>query len=105
MFRKLRQVKADQDLLDDSGAVIVPKGMHYDALMLYGQRFSSLFRHYAKKHSLNPESLEYYDASPSSKLLDPTDTPKTLSMGRFNTVLVRQKTLGSRKRPADDSQD
>mmetsp|Transcript_14625 Transcript_14625/g.23014 ORF Transcript_14625/g.23014 Transcript_14625/m.23014 type:complete len:224 (+) Transcript_14625:124-795(+) len=73
----------------------VKEGMLYSCVMLHGQRFSSLFRHYARYHNLNGEDFEYRF---NGNLIDPKDTPRTLGLELYDVVEVRAR----RKRAAQD---
>eukprot|EP00953_Heterococcus_sp_UTEX-ZZ885_P039908 20421-Heterococcus_DN1.PRE.3 len=56
-------VKAAEDLIlegKERSLVRVRAGTPYSCLMLKNQRFSSLFRHYAKHHGLRKEDLAYF---------------------------------------------
>ncbi|CAM9317507.1 unnamed protein product, partial [Phaeothamnion confervicola] len=56
-------VKAAEDLIlegTERRIVRVRAGTPYSCLMLKQQRFSSLFRHYAKHHGLKKDDLAYY---------------------------------------------
>lgn len=64
---------------------------NYSCLMLKTQRFSSLFRHYAKYHGLRKDDLEYYFVNP----LENEDTPESVQLQRGDTIMVRK-----RRRPA-----
>lgn len=55
--------------------------------MLKSQRFSSLFRHYAKYHGLRKDDLEYYFVN----LLENEDTPETVQLQRGDTIMVRKR--------------
>ena len=55
--------------------------------MLKTQRFSSLFRHYAKYHGLRKDDLEYYFVN----LLENEDTPESVQLQRGDTIMVRKK--------------
>jgi len=55
--------------------------------MLKTQRFSSLFRHYAKYHGLRKDDLEYYFVNP----LGNDDTPESVQLQRSDTIMVRKK--------------
>eukprot|EP00536_Pseudo-nitzschia_multiseries_P009871 jgi/Psemu1/306883/fgenesh1_kg.287_\ len=55
--------------------------------MLKTQRFSSLFRHYAKYHGLRKDDLEYYFVNP----LENEDTPETVQLQRGDTIMVRKR--------------
>jgi hypothetical protein len=55
--------------------------------MLKTQRFSSLFRHYAKYHGLRKEDLEYYFVN----LLENEDTPESVQLQRGDTIMVRKR--------------
>ena len=58
---------------------------NYSCLMLKTQRFSSLFRHYAKYHGLRKDDLEYYFVN----LLENDDTPESVQLQRGDTIMVR----------------
>jgi len=60
---------------------------NYSCLMLKTQRFSSLFRHYAKYHGLRKDDLEYYFVNP----LENEDTPESVQLQRGDTIMVRRK--------------
>lgn len=60
---------------------------NYSCLMLKTQRFSSLFRHYAKYHGLRKDDLEYYFVNP----LENEDTPETVQLQRGDTIMVRKR--------------
>lgn len=55
--------------------------------MLKTQRFSSLFRHYAKYHGLRKDDLEYYFVNP----LENEDTPESVQLQRSDTIMVRKR--------------
>jgi speckle-type POZ protein len=56
-------------------------------LMLKIQRFSSLFRYYAKYHGLRKDDLEYYFVN----LLENEDTPESVQLQRGDTIMVRKR--------------
>lgn len=60
---------------------------NYSCLMLKTQRFSSLFRHYAKYHGLRKDDLEYYFVNP----LENEDTPESVQLQRGDTIIVRKR--------------
>lgn len=60
---------------------------NYSCLMLKTQRFSSLFRHYAKYHGLRKDDLEYYFVNQ----LENEDTPESVQLQRGDTIMVRKK--------------
>lgn len=60
---------------------------NYSCLMLKTQRFSSLFRHYAKYHGLRKDDLEYYFVNP----LENDDTPESVQLQRSDTIMVRKR--------------
>lgn len=62
---------------------------NYSCLMLKTQRFSSLFRHYAKYHGLRKDDLEYY----FTNLLENEDTPESVQLQRGDTIMVRKRRL------------
>mmetsp|Transcript_27035 Transcript_27035/g.40920 ORF Transcript_27035/g.40920 Transcript_27035/m.40920 type:complete len:363 (+) Transcript_27035:111-1199(+) len=83
-------VKAEEDLyLTGSENTIrrVTAETNYSCLMLKSQRFSSLFRHYAKYHGLRKDDLEYYFVNP----LENEDTPESVQLQRGDTIMVRKK--------------
>jgi speckle-type POZ protein len=55
--------------------------------MLKTQRFSSLFRHYAKYHGLRKDDLEYYFVNQ----LENEDTPESVQLQRGDTIMVRKR--------------
>lgn len=80
-------VKAEEDLyLQGSENTIrrVEAQTNYSCLMLKTQRFSSLFRHYAKYHGLRKDDLEYYFVN----LLENEDTPESVQLQRGDTIMV-----------------
>ncbi|GKY91358.1 hypothetical protein MPSEU_000108000 [Mayamaea pseudoterrestris] len=83
-------VKAEEDLyLTGTENTIrrVTAETNYSCLMLKTQRFSSLFRHYAKYHGLRKDDLEYYFVN----LLENEDTPETVQLQRGDTIMVRKR--------------
>jgi speckle-type POZ protein len=85
-------VKAEEDLyLTGSENTIrrVTAETNYSCLMLKTQRFSSLFRHYAKYHGLRKDDLEYYFVN----LLENEDTPESVQLQRGDTIMVRSVRL------------
>lgn len=83
-------VKAAEDLyLEGTENTIrrVAAETNYSCLMLKTQRFSSLFRHYAKYHGLRKDDLEYCFVNP----LEGEDTPETVHLQRGDTIMVRKK--------------
>lgn len=68
--------------------------------MLKSQRFSSLFRHYAKYHGLKKDDLEYSFCS----LLENEDTPESVHLQRGDTILVRKKRKAQTKTTQDDEE-
>jgi len=83
-------VKAEEDLyLSGSENTIrrVTAETNYSCLMLKTQRFSSLFRHYAKYHGLRKDDLEYYFVNP----LENEDTPESVQLQRGDTIMVRKR--------------
>ena len=80
-------VKAEEDLyLTGTENTIrrVTAETNYSCLMLKTQRFSSLFRHYAKYHGLRKTDLEYYFVN----LLQDEDTPESVQLQRSDTIMV-----------------
>ena len=83
-------MKAEEDLyLTGSENTIrrVTAETNYSCLMLKTQRFSSLFRHYAKYHGLRKDDLEYYFVNP----LENEDTPESVQLQRGDTIMVRKR--------------
>lgn len=83
-------MKAEEDLyLTGSENTIrrVTAETNYSCLMLKTQRFSSLFRHYAKYHGLRKDDLEYYFVN----LLENEDTPESVQLQRGDTIMVRKR--------------
>ncbi|KAL7531053.1 hypothetical protein ACHAWF_003609 [Thalassiosira exigua] len=94
-------VKAEEDLyLAGSENTIrrVTADTNYSCLMLKTQRFSSLFRHYAKYHGLRKDDLEYYFVNP----LENEDTPETVQLQRGDIIMVRKKRRPEPPEPAAD---
>eukprot|EP00588_Corethron_pennatum_P005596 CAMPEP_0194295098 /NCGR_PEP_ID=MMETSP0169-20130528/52591_1 /TAXON_ID=218684 /ORGANISM="Corethron pennatum, Strain L29A3" /LENGTH=352 /DNA_ID=CAMNT_0039044197 /DNA_START=13 /DNA_END=1071 /DNA_ORIENTATION=+ len=83
-------VKAEENLfLTGTRSTIqrVVAETNYSCLMLKTQRFSSLFRHYAKYHGLRKDDLEYYFVNP----LENEDTPESVQLQRGDTIMVRKR--------------
>lgn len=83
-------IQAEEDLyLTGSENTIrrVTAETNYSCLMLKTQRFSSLFRHYAKYHGLRKDDLEYYFVSS----LENEDTPESVQLQRGDTIMVRKR--------------
>lgn len=97
-------VKAEEDLyLTGSENTIrrVTAETNYSCLMLKSQRFSSLFRHYAKYHGLRKDDLEYYFVNP----LENEDTPETVQLQRGDTIMVRKKRKPEPPEPATNDDE
>lgn len=69
--------------------------------MLKTQRFSSLFRHYAKYHGLRKDDLEYYFVNP----LENEDTPESVQLQRGDTIMVRKRRKPEPPEAAADDQE
>lgn len=69
--------------------------------MLKTQRFSSLFRHYAKYHGLRKDELEYYFVNP----LENEDTPESVQLQRGDTIIVRKRRKPEPPEPAADDSE
>ena len=98
------QVKAEEDLyLTGAENTIrrVTAETNYSCLMLKTQRFSSLFRHYAKYHGLRKDDLEYYFVN----LLENEDTPESVQLQRGDTIMVRKKRKPEAPAPAADDEE
>lgn len=83
-------VKATEDLrIEGSHASItrVEEGNEYSCVMQYSQRFSTLFRHYAKNHGLSEEDLEFRFVE---ELLR-NDTPESVHLMTKDTIEVSKK--------------
>jgi len=83
-------VKAEEDLFltgTENTIRRVTAETNYSCLMLKTQRFSSLFRHYAKYHGLRKDDLEYYFVNP----LENEDTPESVHLQRGDTIMVRKR--------------
>ena len=94
-------VKAEEDLyLTGSENTIrrVTADTNYSCLMLKTQRFSDLFRHYAKYHGLRKDDLEYYFVHP----LENEDTPESVQLLRGDIIMVRKKRKPDPPEPAAD---
>ena len=74
---------------------------NYSCLMLKTQRFSSLFRHYAKYHGLRKDDLEYYFVNP----LENEDTPESVHLQRGDTIMVRKRRKPEPPEPAADDSE
>jgi len=97
-------VKAEEDLyLTGSENTIrrVTADTNYSCLMLKTQRFSSLFRHYAKYHGLRKDDLEYYFVNP----LENEDTPESVQLQRGDIIMVRKKRKPEPPEPAADDSE
>ena len=97
-------VKAEEDLyLTGSENTIrrVTADTNYSCLMLKTQRFSSLFRHYAKYHGLRKDDLEYYFVHP----LENEDTPESVQLQRGDIIMVRKKRKPDPPEPAADDME
>ncbi len=82
--------KAGEDLYltgSENTILRVSAETNYSCLMLKTQRFSSLFRHYAKYHGLRKDDLEYYFVN----ALENEDTPESVQLQRGDTIMVRKK--------------
>ncbi|KAL3796471.1 hypothetical protein ACHAWO_011343 [Cyclotella atomus] len=94
-------VRAEEDLyLTGSENTLrrVTADTNYSCLMLKTQRFSSLFRHYAKYHGLRKDDLEYYFVNP----LENEDTPETVHLQRGDIIMVRKKRKAEVPEPSAD---
>lgn len=81
-------VRAAEDLyLEGSLKTIrrVSADTNYSCLMLKTQRFSSLFRHYAKYHGLRKDDLQYHFVN----VLKNDDTPESVQLQRNDVIIVR----------------
>lgn len=97
-------VKAEEDLyLTGSETTIrrVTADTNYSCLMLKTQRFSSLFRHYAKYHGLRKDDLEYYFVNP----LENEDTPESVQLQRGDVIMVRKRRKPDPPEPAADDEE
>mmetsp|Transcript_20304 Transcript_20304/g.30010 ORF Transcript_20304/g.30010 Transcript_20304/m.30010 type:complete len:345 (+) Transcript_20304:128-1162(+) len=83
-------VKAAEDLIlegKERTIVRVRADTPYSCLMLKNQRFSSLFRHYARHHGLRKEDLTYSFTGP----LQDEDTPESVFLQQRDEVIVRKR--------------
>mmetsp|Transcript_7998 Transcript_7998/g.10633 ORF Transcript_7998/g.10633 Transcript_7998/m.10633 type:complete len:320 (+) Transcript_7998:57-1016(+) len=83
-------VKAYEDLVlegSERSIIRVRANAPYSCLMLKNQRFSSLFRHYAKHHGLRKEDLAYY----FTEELQNDDTPESVYLQRNDEIIVRKR--------------
>ena len=69
--------------------------------MLKTQRFSSLFRHYAKYHGLRKDDLEYYFVN----ALENEDTPESVQLQRGDTIMVRKRRRAEPVEAASDDDE
>ena len=82
--------QAEEDLFltgSENTILRVAAETNYSCLMLKTQRFSSLFRHYAKYHGLRKDDLEYYFVNP----LENDDTPESVQLQRSDVIMVRKR--------------
>ncbi|KAG5185888.1 BTB/POZ protein [Tribonema minus] len=94
-------VKAAEDLIlegKERSLVRVRAGTPYSCLMLKNQRFSSLFRHYAKHHGLRKEDLAYY----FTEALQNEDTPESIFLQPRDEVIVRKRRLNQSDEDSED---
>ena len=81
-------VRAAEDLyLEGSMQTLrrVSADTNYSCLMLKTQRFSSLFRHYAKYHGLRKDDLQYHFVN----LLKNEDTPESVQVRRSAVLEIQ----------------
>ena len=81
-------LRAEEDLcLEGKEAHIlrVKSGATFSARMKRGQRFSTMFRHYCKKHGLKIECLEFVFIN----VLQPNDTPDSIYLNTNDIIRVR----------------
>eukprot|EP00979_Chaetoceros_neogracilis_P001468 scaffold253_cov267-Chaetoceros_neogracile.AAC.1 len=84
----MHQAEEDLYLTGSENTILrVSAETNYSCLMLKTQRFSSLFRHYAKYHGLRKDDLEYYFVNP----LENDDTPESVQLQRSDTIMVRKR--------------
>ena len=91
-------VEAEEDLVLGGTARSIKrvrKGEKYPCLMHKSQKFSSLFRHYAKHHGLPCEALEYFFTARVAC----EDTPESVFLQRNDCIRVR----AVRKTPPEES--
>jgi speckle-type POZ protein len=99
-----RQVKAEEDLYlsgTENTLRRVTAETNYSCLMLKTQRFSSLFRHYAKYHGLRKDDLEYYFCN----ILENEDTPESVQLQRGDTIMVRKRRPPAQPEAAADDDE
>uniref|UniRef100_A0A7S2W1Z2 BTB domain-containing protein n=1 Tax=Rhizochromulina marina TaxID=1034831 RepID=A0A7S2W1Z2_9STRA len=83
-------VKPEEDLiLEGTERTItrVQAGTPYSCLMLKSQRFSSLFRHYAKHHGLRKDDLAFF----FTEELQNDDTPESVFLQKNDEIIVRKR--------------
>ena len=95
-------VEAEEDLVLVGSArdiTRVAKANAYPCLMMKNQKFSSLFRHYAKRHGLPQDNLEFY----FTERVRADDTPDSVHLQKNDVIRVRarqQQRGAARCRPA-----
>ncbi|KAG5185475.1 BTB/POZ protein [Tribonema minus] len=97
-------VKAAEDLIlegKERTVTRVQAGTPYTCLMLKNQRFSSLFRHYAKIHGLKKEDLTYF----FTEGLRNEDTPESVYLQARDEIIVKRRRLKSATEDADAGED
>jgi len=83
-------VKPEEDLIlegTERTIIRVHAGTPYSCLMLKTQRFSSLFRHYAKHHGLKKDDLAFF----FTEELQNEDTPETVFVQKNDEIIVRRR--------------
>jgi len=83
-------VKPEEDLILEGTERTITRvhaGTPYSCLMLKTQRFSSLFRHYAKHHGLRKDDLAFY----FTEELHNEDTPESVFLQKNDEIVVRKR--------------
>ncbi len=83
-------VKPEEDLILEGTERTITRvhaGTPYSCLMLKTQRFSSLFRHYAKHHGLRKDDLAFY----FTEELQNEDTPESVFLQKNDEIVVRKR--------------
>ncbi len=90
--------QAGEDLVHEGNLKSISRvrcGSSYTCIMTKNQRFSSLFRHYAKHHGLKKDELEYTFVD----VLNPEDSPESVYLLSMDEVVVRMKKCKAKEGP------
>ena len=83
-------VQAEENLMlvgSSRSITRVNEGEQYPCLMMKTQKFSSLFRHYAKRHGLPADKLEFF----FTERVRSDDTPEGVHLQRNDVIRVRER--------------